>query len=42
METLVTLPLFERRDVWGVGTVYVCTLTYPLRFITWGTREMSC
>ena len=33
------LPPSERRDLWGVGTVYVCTLTDPLRFITWGTRE---
>ena len=22
----------ERRDIWGVGTVYGRTLTYPLRF----------
>ena len=39
-----TLPPSERRDLWGVGTVcvilYDCTLTYPLRFSTWGTREM--
>ena len=35
-----TLSPSERRDLWGVGTVCVCTLTYPLRFITWGTREM--
>ena len=35
-----TLPPSERRELWGVGTVYVRTLTYPLRFITWGTREM--
>ena len=36
---LITLfPPSDRRDLWGVGTVYVCTLTYPLRFMTWGTR----
>ena len=36
----------SERDIWGVRTVYwyvymyVCLLTYPLRFIPWGTREM--
>ena len=34
-----TLPPSERRDIWDVGTVYGRTLTYPLRFNTWGTRE---
>ena len=35
-----TLPLSEWRDLWGVGTVHACTLTYPFHCITWGTREM--
>ena len=31
----------EGRDLlWGVGTVYNRTLTYPLRPNTWGTREV--
>ena len=33
-------PPFEHRDLWGVGIVYGRTLTYPLRFDVWGTREM--
>ena len=36
-----TLPPSERRGLWGVGTVYGRTLTYPLRFDTWGTREIN-
>ena len=35
-----TLSPSERRDIFGVGTVYGCTLTYPIRFNTWGTREI--
>ena len=35
-----TLPPSERQDIRGVRTVYVCTLTYPLRFTSWGTREV--
>ena len=39
---LVTLypPLSEHRDLWGVGSVHGRTLTDPLRFNTWGTREV--
>ena len=40
---IIHSPPSERRDIWGVGTVilYGCTLTcYPLRFNTWGTREI--
>ena len=33
------LPPSERRDLWGAGTVYGRTLTYPLRFHTCGERE---
>ena len=28
-------PPSERRDLWGVGTVYSRTLTYPLHFSTY-------
>ena len=40
---LVTLPPpSERRDLWGVRTVYVCTLTYPLRFICRRRQTWRC
>ena len=35
-----TLPPSERRHIWGVGTVNGRTLTYRLRFSTWGTRDI--
>ena len=35
-----TFPHSERLDLWGVGSVYGRTLTYPIRFDTWGAREI--
>ena len=35
-----TLPPSERRDLGGVGTIYRRTLTCPIRFNTWRTREI--
>ena len=34
-----TFPPSQRRDLWGVGTVFCRTLIYPLCFITCGTRD---
>ena len=34
------LMLIYRRDIWGVITVYMSTLTLPVCFTTWATREM--
>ena len=38
--TLYSPPL-DGGIFWGVGTVCGRTLTYPLRFNTWGTREID-
>ena len=35
-----TLPPSERRAIGGVGTVYGCALTYPLRLDSCRTREI--